>query len=538
MAIEVLLGDEAVARGAIDAGISGAYSYPGTPATEIFEYVERFAKTDKSIHTRWSANEKVAYEEALGMSYMGKRSLVSMKHVGLNVAADPFMNSGITGVSGGLVVAIGDDPGMHSSQNEQDSRVFASFALVFCFEPSDQQEAYDLTRLAYETSEKFKLPVLMKLVTRLAHSRSGVELAKPFPQNEPLKDIDWKSWNLLPMISRGKYKALTEKQAEMTKFSDESEFNKLHLASKKRGYIVSGIAFNYFAENLKYLDDDPSYLKINIYPAPKSKIRKLFDHVEEIMIIEEGYPVLEENLRGILDSSGKKILGRFTGHIPRTGELNPDNVYTALTSKKKESGHVMGMKLPGRPPALCAGCPHADTYKALNAAKEMIKEQIEVFSDIGCYTLGALPPYNAIKSCVDMGASISMAKGAADAGLKYSVAVIGDSTFGHSGITPLMGASLEKTPMTVIILDNMTTAMTGGQNSMTTGDNLIRLLEGLGVEKDHVKIITPLPKNLEENTKIIKNEMEYPGLSVIIAKRECIQTLKTKPDKDNKDGGD
>lgn len=526
MTVEVLLGDEAVARGAIDSGISGAYSYPGTPATEIFEYVERFVRKDKSVHAYWSANEKVAYEEALGMSYMGKRSLVSMKHVGLNVAADPFMNSGVTGVSGGLVVAVGDDPGMHSSQNEQDSRVFASFAMVFCFEPSDQQEAYDLTRLAYETSEKFKLPVLMKLVTRLAHSRAGVQLGKPLPQNEPLKNIDWKDWNLLPMISRGKYKALTEKQAEMIKFSDASDFNKLHLGSKKRGYIINGIAYNYFAENLKNLDDDPSYLKINIYPAPITKIRKLFDHVDEIMVIEEGYPVIEESLRGMLDLTGKKVLGRFSGHVPRTGELNPDIVYTALTGKKKESDYQVEMRLPGRPPALCAGCPHADTYRALNAAKEMIKDQVEVFSDIGCYTLGALPPYNSIKSCVDMGASVSMAKGAADAGLKYSVAVIGDSTFGHSGITPLMGASLEKTPMTVIILDNMTTAMTGGQNSMTTGDNLLRMLDGLGVEKDHVKVITPLPKFHEENAKVIKAEIEHPGLSVIIAKRECIQTAK------------
>lgn len=536
MAVEVLLGDEAVARGAIDAGISGAYSYPGTPATEIFEYIERFIKKDKSVHAYWSANEKVAYEEALGMSYMGKRSIVSMKHVGLNVAADPFMNSGMTGVDGGLVIAVGDDPGMHSSQNEQDSRIFAAFALIFCFEPSTQQEAYDLTRLAFETSEKFELPVLMKLVTRLAHSRSGVKLGDKLPQKAIRKDIDWKHWNLLPMISRGKYKALTEKQAEMKKFSDQSEFNKLHIASKKRGYIVSGIAYNYFAENLKYLDDDPSYLKINIYPAPESKIKKLYDHVEEIMVIEEGYPVLEDSLRGMLNLNGKKILGRHTGNVPRTGELNPDNVYTALTGKKKENAEQTALKLPNRPPALCVGCPHGDTYKALNKAKEILGEQTEVFSDIGCYTLGALPPYNAIKSCVDMGASISMAKGAADAGLKYSVAVIGDSTFGHSGITPLMGASLEKTPMTVIILDNMTTAMTGGQHSMTTGDNLVALLQGLKVEKDHIKVINPLPKNLDENAEIMKNEIEYRGLSVIISKRECLQTLKSKSGSEKKEG--
>ena len=538
MAIEVLLGDEAVARGAIDAGISGAYSYPGTPATEIFEYVERFAKKDNSVHKRWSANEKVAYEEALGMSYMGKRAIISMKHVGLNVAADPFMNSSVTGVGGGLVIAVGDDPGMHSSQNEQDSRIFAAFALLLCFEPSNQQEAYDLTRLAYEASEKFKVPVLMRLVTRLAHSRAGVKLAEKLPQKEALKDIDWKDWNLLPMISRGKYKALVEKQTEMIKFSDQSDFNKLHLASKKRGYIVSGIAFNYFAENLKHLDEDPSYLKVNIYPAPQSKIRQLFDYVDEVMIIEEGYPMLEDSLRGMLNNPGKTILGRHTGHVPRTGELNPDNVYAAMTGKKKENAKQLDIKLPNRPPALCTGCPHGDTYKALNKAKEMIGKQTEVFSDIGCYTLGALPPYNAIKSCVDMGASVSMAKGAADAGLQYSVAVIGDSTFGHSGITPLMGASLENTPMTVIILDNMTTAMTGGQYSMTSGEPLIKLLEGLNVSKEHIKTINPLPKNLEENAKIMKDEMEHRGLSVIISKRECLQTLKSKPASEKKDGGE
>jgi indolepyruvate ferredoxin oxidoreductase alpha subunit len=531
MAMEVLLGDEAVARGAIDAGISGAYSYPGTPASEIFEYVERFNKKDKSIHAVWSANEKVAYEEALGMSYMGKRSLVSMKHVGLNVAADPFMNSGITGVSGGLVVAIGDDPGMHSSQNEQDSRVFAKFALIFCFEPSNQQEAYDLTRLAYNVSEEFELPVMMRLVTRLAHSRAGVKLEKSEKQNDLLKDIDWKHWNLLPLISRGRYKALTEMQDKMVEFSDNLDVNHLELNGKKLGVIVSGIAYNYFMENYGDIKEKPSYLKINTYPQPLGKIRKLYDHVDEILVIEEGYPVLEEGLRGMLNNSPKKILGRFTGHVPRTGELNPDLVYKAFTGKDKEKRINVEMKLPGRPPALCKGCPHIDTYKALNTVREEINGQVEVFSDIGCYTLGALPPYNAIKSCVDMGASISMSKGASDSGLKYAVAVIGDSTFGHSGMTPLMGAAQENTNMTVIILDNLTTAMTGGQRSMTTGNPLVKVLEGLGVAPDHIKVITPLPKNHDENARIIKEEIKHKGLSVIIADRECIQTARRSSSK-------
>ncbi|MBN2135715.1 MAG: indolepyruvate ferredoxin oxidoreductase [Acidobacteria bacterium] len=535
MTIEVLLGDEAVARGAIDAGISGAFSYPGTPATEIFEYVERYNKKANSIHAVWSANEKVAFEEALGMSYMGKRALTSMKHVGLNVAADPFMNSAITGVGGGLVIALGDDPGQHSSQNEQDSRVFARFALVFCFEPSNQQEAYDLTRLAYETSEKFELPVLMRLVTRLAHSRAGVTLADPKKQNEIYTDIDWKKWNLLPAVSRVKYKTLTETIPKMHDFSDECKFNKLEINDKKLGVIVSGIAYNYFMEVFETLETKPSYLKISTYPEPLKKIQKLYDTVDEIMIIEEGYPMLEDSLRGLLNNGPKKILGRHTGHIPRTGELNPDFVYKALTGKEKKPIVSIDMKLPGRPPALCKGCPHADTYKALNAAKEMVKGQVEVFSDIGCYTLGALPPYNAIKSCVDMGASISMCKGAADAGLKYPVAVIGDSTFGHSGMTPLIGAAQEGTSMTVMILDNLTTAMTGGQHSLTTGHPLIKVLEGLGVEREHIKVIEPLPKNHDENAKIMKEEMEYEGLSVIIADRECVQTLKKSLSKKKKE---
>ncbi len=537
MKTEVLLGDEAVARGAIDAGISGAFSYPGTPSTEIFEYIERYIKKDDSIHAVWSANEKVAYEEALGMSYMGKRALISMKHVGLNVAADPFMNSGVTGVDGGIVVAVGDDPGMHSSQNEQDSRVFAKFALVFCFEPANQQEAYDLTRLAFDTSEKFELPVLMKLPTRLAHSRAGVEVQERKKQNEKKTEgIDWMHWNLLPFNSRKRYAALTEKQADMAAFSDSlDDFNKLEINSRKIGVVVSGIAYNYFEENLKHLDEKPSFLKISTYPAPEKKLRELYETVDEILVIEEGYPMLEDGLRGMLNNSPKKILGRYTGHVPRTGELDPDIVYKALTGKAKDKKMKVGMELPGRPPALCAGCPHADTYKALNAAKELVKGQVEVFSDIGCYTLGALPPYNAIKSCVDMGASASMAKGAADAGLDYPVAVIGDSTFGHSGMTPLLGAAREGTNMTLLILDNLTTAMTGGQHSLASGHPLFKVLVGLGVEEDNIKVLTPLPKNHEENTQIIKDAMEHKGVSVVIADRECVQTLKRKLSKKRKE---
>ncbi len=528
MKTEILLGDEAVALGAIHAGLTAGYSYPGTPASEVMEYLIRASDDGKKFKASWCVNEKVAYEEALGVSFAGKRTLVSMKHVGLNVAADPFMNSAMTGAGGGLIVVSADDPGMHSSQNEQDSRFYARFAQIFCFEPSDHQEAYDMTRQAFDLSEKSGLPVMIRMVTRLAHSRSSVLPDEPRAQNE-LRLGAPVDWTLLPVNARRRYRLLLEKQDGMTRQSDESVFNRLTLSDDSRslGIIASGIAHNYVLESLRGEAQRPSILKISTYPLPKGLIKKLVDHVESILVVEEGSPLIERDLGGLFGLCEKTVKGKLTGHIPPDGELSPEIVRKALGLPRREAAPAGELKLAARPPQLCVGCPHADTFKALNKALED-HPGARVFSDIGCYTLGAFPPYNAVDTCVCMGASISMAKGGAEAGIHPSVAAIGDSTFAHSGLTPLLDAAEANTDMTVLILDNSTVAMTGGQASYGSGQKLIRMIEGLGVPKEHIRTIEPLPKNLAANVEILGKEIAYHGLSVIVSFRECIQEARKK----------
>lgn len=525
---EILLGDEAVALGAIHAGLSGGYSYPGTPASEIMEYLIRESGGGKNYVASWSVNEKVAFEEALGVSYAGKRSLVSMKHVGLNVAADPFMNAAITGANGGLVVVVADDPGMHSSQNEQDSRFYAQFGQIFCFEPSNHQEAYDMTREAFDISENMGLPVMIRMVTRLAHSRSRVQ-PRPSSGQNPVRYGEGKDWTLLPVNARRRLKMLTEKQKELIQVSDDSEFNSLHINKENTslGIIASGVAFNYVLENFKGKSESPSLLKVTTYPLAEKLFDQIVDHVDTVLVVEEGYPLIERNLRGMFGLCDAKVHGKLSGHLPLTGELSPAVVRAGLGLEPLVQREIGDFPLAGRPPQLCQGCGHRDSYDALNKALEAYA-QSNVFSDIGCYTLGALPPYNAIQSCVCMGASVGMAKGGAEAGVFPSVAVIGDSTFAHSGITPLLDAAAVNANMTVMILDNDVVAMTGGQPTYASGDKLIRIVEGVGVSRDHVRTIIPLPKNLEENVRVIKEEIEYKGLSVIIAARECVQQARKK----------
>ncbi|MBS3818379.1 indolepyruvate ferredoxin oxidoreductase [bacterium] len=531
MKSEILLGDEAVGLGAIHAGLYKAYSYPGTPASEIMEYLIKASQKRKNFHASWCVNEKVAYEEALGVSFAGRRSLVSMKHVGLNVAADPFMNSAVTGTNGGLVVAVADDPSMHSSQNEQDSRYYAHFAQVFCFEPSNPQEAYEMTRKAFDISEKTNVPVMVRLVTRLSHSRSRVQ---PYPSQKPdsIQYGKWEDWTLLPVNARRRFKILVEKQPNLVELSNRSEFNSLTLNKKNSqlGIITSGIAYNYVLENYLQNNAIPSLLKIGAYPLPANLIQDLVRQVETLLIVEEGYPFIEKNLRGQFGISGKKIKGKLSGDLPLTGELSPDLVRKALEMPPYSTHFLEDSPLASRPPKLCQGCPHADTFHALN---EVLRSRsgANVFSDIGCYTLGALPPYNAVHTCVCMGASVSMAKGGADAGVDPSIAVIGDSTFAHSGITPLLDAARVKANMTVIILDNEVVAMTGGQPTFASGEELDRIARGVGVEEKHIRVITPLPKNKEKNIRVMKEEIDYKGLSVIIASRECVQEARKRKKK-------
>ncbi len=460
MSKQLLLGDEAIAQAALDAGLSGVYAYPGTPSTEITEYIQMAPiTTEQNIHNRWCANEKTAMEAALGMSFVGKRALVCMKHVGMNVAADCFVNSAITGVKGGLIVIAADDPSMHSSQNEQDSRFYGDFSLIPMYEPSNQQEAYDMVYSGFEFSEKLGEPILMRMVTRLAHSRSGVERKEQKPQNSISFSEDPRQFILLPGNARKRYKVLLARQDEFIKASEESPYNKY---TELKGYLGIGV----------------------------------------------------------------KVKGRLDGTLSQDGELNPDSVARAVGKENKSEFGIPSV-VEMRPPALCEGCGHRDMYITLT---EVLKEEYpshKVFSDIGCYTLGANAPFNAINSCVDMGASITMAKGAADGGLFPAVAVIGDSTFTHSGMTGLLDCVNENASVTIVISDNETTAMTGGQDSAGTG-RIEAICAGIGVDPAHIRVVTPLKKNYEEMKQIIREEIEYRGVSVIIPRRECIQTLARK----------
>jgi indolepyruvate ferredoxin oxidoreductase alpha subunit len=522
----LLLGDEAIAQAALDAGLSGMYAYPGTPSTEIMEYIQASGDAAlRNVHREWSSNEKTAMEAALGMSYAGKRAMVAMKHVGLNVAADGFINAAMTGVNGGLIVVSADDPSMHSSQNEQDSRFYARFALVPCFEPSNQQEAYEMIFDAFETSEKYKLPVLIRITTRLAHSRANVQRRTSIPEKELTLPADPLQFVLLPSIARKKYKVLLSSYESIKYDNRITRYNTIKDGKKRElGVITCGIAYNYLMENIGDSGLDFPVLKITAYPFPKDLIKDLTDRCDEVLVLEEGAPVIEESLRGILDE-GKKIFGRLDGTVPRDGELTPAVIARALGLNVSESRDVPSV-VKMRPPSFCKGCGHADMFNSLIEAVRPYGTG-HVFSDIGCYTLGALPPYNAINSCVDMGASITMAIGAADAGLFPSVAVIGDSTFTHSGMTGLLDAVVKKSPVTVIISDNSTTGMTGGQKSQGTG-RISQICEGIGVLPEHIRTILPLHKNHEENVHVMSDELEYKGVSVIIATRECIQTATRK----------
>jgi indolepyruvate ferredoxin oxidoreductase alpha subunit len=526
----LLLGDEAIAQAALDAGLSGMYAYPGTPSTEIMEYIQTSKDaSDRNIHRAWSSNEKTAMEAALGMSYAGKRAMVAMKHVGLNVAADAFINSAMTGVNGGLIVVSADDPSMHSSQNEQDSRFYSKFAMVPCFEPSNQQEAYDMIFDAFEASEKYKLPVLFRITTRLAHSRASIQLKEVSPEKKLSLPADPFQFVLLPAIARGKYKSLLSSYESLKYENRISKYNSFKDGLKRDlGIIACGIAYNYLMENISNSLTDFPVLKISAYPFPRDLIKDITDRCKEVLILEEGAPLVEESLRGILDN-GLKIYGRLDGTVPRDGELNPAIVARALGLPVSYGEDVPSL-VKMRPPSFCKGCGHTDMFLSLIEAVKPYGPG-RVFSDIGCYTLAALPPFNAINSCVDMGASVTMAVGAADAGLFPSVAVIGDSTFTHSGMTGLLDAVVKNSSVTVIISDNSTTGMTGGQQSQGTG-RLEHICKGLGVEQEHLKVIIPLRKNHEENVRIMKNEFEYKGVSVIIASRECIQTASKRKKSD------
>ncbi len=521
----LLLGDEAIAQAAIDAGVSGAYAYPGTPSSEILEYlIDSKEAKQKGIVAQWTANEKTAVEAAIGTSYVGKRTIVAMKHVGLNVAADAFINSALTGANGGMIVVTADDPSMHSSQNEQDNRFYGDFAHVPILEPSNQQEAYDMCYYGFQLSEKFHLPVLLRITTRVAHSRAGVLRKESLPQNQINLPSDLKQYILLPALARKRWSKVLSIQPSLLEESENSTFNQyINGNDKSIGIIASGIAFNYVMENFHGANPYP-IVKISQYPIPVKMIKKLYKEVDRLIVIEEGYPFIEKMLTSFL-CDNLKVEGKLTGLLRREGELNPNIVAQALGLPNIEGKDIPTFVV-GRPPSFCPGCSHIDSYNALNEAlKDYSKGR--VFSDIGCYTLGATPPFEAINSCVDMGASIPMAKAASDMGLRPAVAVIGDSTFTHSGMTGLLDAVVYNAPITVIILDNSTTGMTGGQPSHAN-QRLVSICTGLGVNPEHIRIIKPLKNRHQENVQIIKEELAYEGVSVIIPTRECVQTLNRR----------
>ncbi len=529
---EFLSGNEAIAKAAYDAGVQFAAGYPGTPSTEILENI---AKRYIDVYAEWSPNEKVALEAASGASMAGARALASMKHVGLNLAADPLMTLSYTGVNGGLVIITADDPGIHSSQNEQDNRHYARFAKIPLLEPSDSQEAYDFTRLAFEISERFDTPVILRTTTRISHSKSLVSIKKTAkrPVKETAIPNNIEKFVMIPSYARERHRIIETRLKRLQNFSDKFPYNRYEnnppsppfskggmggLKNKKGkiGIITSGIAYQYVKEVCR----DIPVLKLSMtYPLPVNLIKRFAKGFKKVYVVEELDPFLENEIKAIgINVIGKEKLSSF-------GELNPDIIEEALFGKRKRI-RKNNLKLPVRTPIMCAGCPYLGIFYTLK------KLGLFVAGDIGCYTLAALSPYNAIDSTLCMGAGICQAFGMEkvlkEDDRKKIVAVIGDSTFLHSGITGLMDIVYNKGITTVIILDNSTTAMTGRQDHPSSGFtlkgeetkevNIAEICRVIGVER--VRHINPF--NLSEIENIILEEINQKMPSVIISKSPCV----------------
>jgi len=514
---KIMSGNEAIARGAYEAGVKVAAAYPGTPSTEILENV---AQEYKEIYAEWSPNEKVALEVAYGASMAGARAMACMKHVGLNVAADPFMTLSYVGVNGGLVLVTCDDPELYSSQNEQDNRHYARFAKVPMFEPSDSQEAKDFIKLGFEVSEKFDTPVMVRSVTRISHAKGIVTLEEPVlpPVSIEIRKQTEK-FTMLPSFARIRHTVIEDRFLRLKEFAEELSGNRMEINDPHMGIITAGISYQYAKE----VFPNYSYLKLGmVWPLPKNLIRDFFEKVKKVYIVEELDPFLEENIRamGFKPKGGKD---RF----PLCGELNPFLVEKGMLGKKfKAPQPVFKEPLPPRPPNLCPGCPHRGIFATLRKLK------VFASGDIGCYTLGAYPPLNVINSNICMGSSISgahgMAKALGEKGKGKIVGVIGDSTFLHGGVHPLMDVAYNKSYATIIILDNRTTGMTGSQEHPGTGYtirgekthkiDLIELGRALGIENPR-KVN---PWNLEETEEVIKGELETDSPSLIISEGPCM----------------
>ncbi len=523
-----MTGNEAVARGCYEAGVAYAAAYPGTPSTEILENVADY-KAD--IIAEWAPNEKVALESAIGASLAGGRALAAMKHVGVNVAADPLFTIAYTGITGGLVLVSADDPGCHSSQNEQDNRYYAKFAKIACIEPSDSQESLDFIKAAFDISEQFDVAVLYRMTTRVCHSKSLVELGERTAKDvipyvkQPNKFI------AAPANAKILHTVVEDKLVKLEAFSNETPLNRIEWNDKKIGIITSGVAYTYAKE---VFGDSVSYLKLGFtFPLPMAKIRDFASQVETLYIIEELEPFIEEQLKAV----GIPCIGKEK--IPRCGELNPDIIGKALLGIERKTLEVPTDKVVGRPPTLCAGCPHRGFFYTLSKKKNVV-----ITGDIGCYTLGAAEPLNATDSVICMGASISMGHGAKKVFDKFNVdkkvvSVIGDSTFFHTGVNSLIDVAFNRGNTVTVILDNRITGMTGHQQNPGTGFTLTEdptnqidipaLVSAIGIQ--HIVTVNPL--NLDEMNKAIDDAFAFEGASVIITRWPCV--LKKFSDQDYKE---
>ena len=510
---QLMLGNEAVARGLYEAGCDFVSSYPGTPSTEITEAVAKY----QEVYAEWAPNEKVAMEAAFGACLAGKRSFCGMKHVGLNVAADPLFTIAYTGVNAGMVIGVADDAGMHSSQNEQDSRHYARASKIPMLEPSDSAEALAFTKLAYELSEQFDTPVLLKMCTRIAHSQSVVDTAdrveatKTYEKN-PQKYI------MMPGNAKRRHPMVEERTKALSAWAEDCAINRVEEGSDhSRGIITSSTSYQYVKE---VCGDKYPVMKLGmIWPLPEKKIRDFAASVDELVVVEE----LDSFIEAHCLSLGLKVTGKDT--FPCIDEFSQNLVAAKLNIAKDEAGAKVADMIPARPPVMCAGCPHRGLFYTL------AKNKITALGDIGCYTLGAVPPLGALDTTICMGASISGAhgftkaqNGAAD---NKTVAVIGDSTFMHSGITGLVNVAYNESNATIIIVDNSITGMTGHQQNPTTGFNLKgdpctkidleTLCRAVGIRR--VRVVDPY--NLAETEAAIKEELAAPEASVIISRRPC-----------------
>lgn len=506
----LLSGNEAIARGAWEAGVAVGVAYPGTPSTEILENLALM----QGVRSEWAPNEKVALEVAIGVSMGGRRAMATMKHVGLNVAADPLYTLAYTGVRGGLVLIVADDPGMHSSQNEQDTRHHAAAAMVPILEPSDSQEALEFVRIAFELSEAHDVPVIVRSTTRLAHSKGLVDLGERAEVEHKGYESDPAKYVMIPGFARRRRVDLERRLVALAEAAESLELNTIHRGDAQLGIVTSGVTYQHVREALP----QASVFKLGMtFPIPARALSEFADSVEELHAVEELSPFLVGRLR----LAGIKIADPL---VPLIGELTPGAVAEAFGQPIAQPGSVAVEDLPARPPLLCAGCPHRGVFWALRKMKAV------VMGDIGCYTLGALPPLSSMDACVCMGAGIGMAHGLEISGGEPSrpvVAVIGDSTFAHSGLTGLVNAAYNQGSSTVVIMDNRTTAMTGRQENPVTGRTLMGEdtyemdLEAISYACGATSVVTVDPHDLEATEEALRAEVARKGLSVVVTKAPC-----------------